>query len=155
MWRAFFTASSLVLLPFASSHASSFDGAWSVLQICDLPEEGRQRYTWRYDATVKHGHLVGQYRLKGQRPSLTLEGKVEADGSAILIAKGLAASSDNDVAFPSPQGRISFRVTAKFEGSQGSGRVGVRGLQVYLQQALTLLPASSVISEIVGRAFPF
>jgi hypothetical protein len=127
MWRAFFIASGLVLLPFASSHASSFDGAWSVLQVCDSPEEGGRRYTWRYDATVKHGHLVGQYRLEGQRPSLTLEGKVEADGSATLIAKGLSASSDNDVASSSPQGRISFRVTAKFEGTLGTGRVGVRG----------------------------
>jgi hypothetical protein len=127
MWRAFFVASGLVLLPFASSHASSFDGAWSVVQVCDSPEEGGRRYTWRYDATVKHGHLVGQYRLKGQRPSLTLEGKVEADGSATLIAKGLSPSSENDVAFPSPQGRISFRVTAKFDETLGTGRVGVRG----------------------------
>ena len=94
MWRAFFIASGLVLLLFASSHASSFDGAWSVLQVCDSTEEGARRYTWRYDATVKHGHLVGQYRLKGQRPSLTLEGKVEPDGSATLIAEGLSAGSD-------------------------------------------------------------
>src|ERR687892_2259222 len=63
MWRAFFTASSLVLLPFASSHASSFDGAWSVLQVCDSREEGGRRYRWRYDDTVKRGQLVGHYRL--------------------------------------------------------------------------------------------
>ena len=127
MWRAFFIASGLVLLPFASSHASSFDGAWSVLQVCDRPEEGGRRYKWRYDATVKHGNLVGQFRLKGQRPSLTLEGKIEANGSATLIAEGLSASSDNDAAFPSPQGRLSFRVTAQFEETLGTGRVGVRG----------------------------
>jgi len=127
MWRAFFIASGLVLLPFASSHASSFDGAWSVLQVCDPPEEGGRRYTWRYDATVKHGNLVGQFRLKGQRPSLTLEGKIEADGSATLIAEGLYASSDNDIAFPSPKGRISLRVTAQFDETVGTGRVGVRG----------------------------
>jgi hypothetical protein len=59
--------------------------------------------------------------------ALTLEGKVEADGSATLIAKGLSPSSENDVAFPSPQGRISFRVTAKFDETLGTGRVGVRG----------------------------
>jgi len=127
MWRAFFIASGLVLLLFASSHASSFDGAWSVLQVCDSTKEGARRYTWRYDATVKHGHLVGQYRLKGQRPSLTLEGKVEPDGSATLIAEGLSASSDYSVGFAPPQGRISFRVTAKFEAMLGTGRAGVRG----------------------------
>ena len=35
MWRAFLIATDLVLLPFASSHAASFDGAWAVLQVCD------------------------------------------------------------------------------------------------------------------------
>lgn len=127
MWRAFLIAPGLVLLPVASSHASSFDGAWSVLQVCDSTEDGARRYRWRYDAIVKHGHLVGQYRLKGQRPSLTLEGKVEPDGSATLLAEGLSANPDYNIAFPLPQGRISFRVTAKFEGTMGTGRVGIRG----------------------------
>ena len=128
MWRAFFIALDLVLLPFASSHAASFDGAWSVLQVCDSAEEGARGYTWRYDATVKHGHLVGQYRSKGQRPSLTLEGQVKSDGSAFLIAEGISASSDDNIGFASPQSRISFRVIATFEATVGTGsRVGVRG----------------------------
>ena len=59
MWRAFFVVSGLVLLPSASSHAASFDGAWSVLQVCNSTQEGARGYTWRYDA---NGHLVGQYR---------------------------------------------------------------------------------------------
>ena len=128
MWRAFFIASDLVLLPFASSHAASFDGAWSVLQVCDSTQEGARGYTWRYDATVKHGHLVGQYRSKGQRPSLTLEGQVKPDGSASLIAEGFSASSDYNIGFAPPQSRISFRVIAKFEATVGTGsRVGIRG----------------------------
>ena len=128
MWHAFFIASGLVLLPFASSHAASFDGAWSVLQVCDSTQEGARGYTWRYDATVTNGHLVGQYRSKGQRPSLTLEGQVKSDGSAFLIAEGISASSDDNIGFASPQSRISFRVIATFEATVGTGsRVGVRG----------------------------
>jgi len=124
MRRAFFIVTGLLLLPFASSHAASFDGTWSVLQICDSTQEGARGYTWRYDATVKHGHLVGQYRSKGQRPSLTLEGQVKSDGSAFLIAEGISASSDDNIGFASPQSRISFRVIA----TVGTGsRVGVRG----------------------------
>jgi hypothetical protein len=128
MWRAFFIASGLLLLPFASSHAASFDGAWSVLQVCDSTQEGVvHRYTWRYDATVKHGHLVGQYRSKGQRPSLTLEGQVKLDGSASLIAEGISASSDYNIGSPPSHSRISFRIIAKFEATVGTGsRVGVR-----------------------------
>jgi hypothetical protein len=127
MWRAFFIASNLVLLPFASLHATSFDGTWSVLQVCDSTKEGIRGYTWRYDATVKHGRLVGQYRSKGQRPSLTLGGQVNPDGSASLIAEGVSAASESDIGFESPQGRFSFRVNARFEATAGTGRrVGVR-----------------------------
>ena len=128
MRRAFFIVTGLLLLPFASSHAASFDGTWSVLQICASTQEGARGYRWRYDATVKHGHLVGQYRSKGQRPSLTLEGQVKSDGSAFLIAEGISASSDDNIGFASPQSRISFRVIATFEATVGTGsRVGVRG----------------------------
>jgi hypothetical protein len=128
MWRAFFIALGLVILPFASSHAASFDGAWSVLQVCDSTQEGARGYTWRYDATVKNGHLVGQYRSKAQSPSLTLEGQVKPDGSASLIAKGISTRSNYNIGVEPPQSRISFRVIAKFEATVGMGsRVGVRG----------------------------
>lgn len=127
MWRAFFIALDFVLLPFASSHAASFDGVWSVLQVCDSTQEGDRGYMWRYDASVKHGHLVGQYRSKGQRPSLTLEGQIKPDGSASLIAEGFSASSDYNIELAQPQSRISFHVVAKFEATVGTGRVGVRG----------------------------
>ena len=65
MWRGISMASAFVLLSFASSHAASFDGAWSVLEVCDSTKEGARGYTWRYDAAVKDGHLVGQYSDKG------------------------------------------------------------------------------------------
>ena len=127
MWRACLIASGLMLLLLTSSQASSFDGDWSVRQVCDSKEDGAQKSTWRYDATVKQGHLVGQYRLKGQRPSVTLAGNIEPDGTATLIAEGLSANPDYNVGFASSQGRISLRVTAKFEATLGEGRAGVRG----------------------------
>jgi hypothetical protein len=127
MWLGFFMASGFVLLPFASLHAESFDGAWSVLEVCDSTKEGARGYTWRYDATVKDGHLVGQYRTKGQSPSLTLEGQIKPDGTASLVAEGISADSDHNIGFAPPQTRISFRVTAKFESTTGVGnRLGVR-----------------------------
>src|SRR3981081_347931 len=107
MWRAFFIASGLVLPPFASSHAASFDGTWSVLQVCDSTQEGARGYTWRYDATVKDGHLLGHYRNKGQSPSLTLEGQINPDGTATLVAEGISADSDHNIQFPPPPTPIS------------------------------------------------
>ena len=127
MWRRLFMAACCVFLPFASSHAGSFDGIWSVLEVCNSTREGARGYTWRYDATVKDGHLVGQYRSKGQSSSLTLEGQIKPDGTASLSAEGISADLDHNIGFAPPQTRISFRVIAKFEPTTGAGsRQGVR-----------------------------
>jgi len=95
--------------------------------VCETTSEGARGYTWRYDATVKDGHLVGQYRTKGQSPSMTLEGQIGPDGTATLQAQGISADAEHNVRFAPAQTPISFRVAARFEGSKGSGnRLGVR-----------------------------
>ena len=120
-------ASILAFAGWSSAEAASFDGTWSVLQVCDSTQEGARGYTWRYDATVKDGHLVGHYRNKGQSPSLTLEGQINPDGTATLVAEGISADSEHNIKFAPPQTPISFRVAAKFEAAAGAGsRLGVR-----------------------------
>ena len=125
--RRAFIALGFVLLPVSSSHAAGFDGNWSVIEVCDPTAIGARGYTWRYDATVKDGHFVGHYRAKGESPSLTLEGDIQPDGTALLDAKGISADSDHNINFAPPQTPISFPVTAKFENSAGNGsRIGGR-----------------------------
>jgi hypothetical protein len=115
------------LAGWSTAEAASFDGTWSVLQVCDSTREGARGYTWRYDAAVKDGHLVGHYRNKGQSPSLTLEGQINPDGAATLVAEGISADSDHNIKFAPPMSPISFRVAAKFEATAGTGnRLGVR-----------------------------
>jgi hypothetical protein len=117
----------LLLATGGNTHAASFDGPWSVLQVCETTSEGARGYTWRYDATVKDGHLIGQYRTKGQSPSMTLEGQIQPDGMATLQAQGISADAEHNVKFAQAQTPISFRVAAKFEGGKGSGnRLGSR-----------------------------
>ena len=117
----------LAVAGWSSVEAASFDGTWSVLQVCDSTQEGARGYTWRYDATVKDGHLVCRYRDKGQSPSLTLEGQIKPDGTATLVAEGISADSDHNIKFAPPMSPISFRVAAKFEAAAGTGsRLGVR-----------------------------
>jgi hypothetical protein len=120
-------ASILAFASWSTAQAASFDGTWSILEVCDSTQEGARGYTWRYDATVKDGHLLGHYRNKGQSPSLTLEGQINPDGTATLVAEGISADSDHNIKFAPPQSRISFRVAAKFEAAAGAGsRLGVR-----------------------------
>ena len=110
-----------------SAHAASFDGTWSVLQVCETTREGVRGFTWRYDAAVKDGHLVGQYRTKGQSPSMTLEGQIQPDGTATLQAQGISGAADFNQNFAPAQTPISFQVAAKFEGRKGGGnRLGSR-----------------------------
>jgi hypothetical protein len=100
---------------------------WSIVEVCETTSEGARGYTWRYDGDVKNGHFVGQYRTKGQSPSMTLEGQIQADGSATLQAQGISADSDHNIKFAPPQTPISYRVAAKFDGNKGSGsRLGGR-----------------------------
>jgi len=117
----------LLLAAHPGVHAASFDGTWSVLQVCETTSEGARGYTWRYDAAVKDGRFVGQYRTKGQSPSMTLEGRIQADGTATLQAQGISGDAEHNVKFAQAQTPISFRVAAKFEGGKGSGnRLGSR-----------------------------
>ena len=117
----------LVLATIESARAASLDGTWSVLQVCETTSDGARGYTWRYDADVKNGRFVGQYRNKGQVPSMTLEGQIQADGSATLKASGISADAEHNVKFAQAQTPISYQVSAKFEGNKGSGsRLGAR-----------------------------
>lgn len=114
-------------LPWGSLRAQSFEGEWSVLQVCEATQEGARGYTWRYSARVKDGHLVGQFRDKGQSPSMTLEGRIKADGTASLSARGISGSAEFNQKFATTATPISFEVMARFTGTTGTGdRVGSR-----------------------------
>lgn len=104
----------------ASSHAATFDGSWSVVEVCDATGEGARGYTWRFDAIVKDGHLIGQYGTKGESPSMTLEGDIGPDGAASFFATGIAGDSAHNKKFAPPQSPIKYRVAGKFEAAFGT-----------------------------------
>jgi hypothetical protein len=109
------------------AHAESYDGEWSVLQVCDTTQEGARGFTWRYGATVKNGYFVGQYRNEGQSPSMSLKGTINADGSASLSARGISGDADHNMKFAPAQTPISFEVRARFTATAGTGeRLGSR-----------------------------
>jgi len=127
MHRIVLIAAICTSLPWTSADAQAFDGEWSVVQACEATQEGARGYTWRYGATVKGGHFVGQYRNTGQSPSMTLEGQIKTDGSASLAARGISGSADYNQKFATTASPIAFQVTAKFSGTTGTGeRVGSR-----------------------------
>lgn len=107
---------------------ASFDGTWSVVQVCDATKEGGRGYTWRYDATIANGHLVGHRgTIPGGQSQFTLEGDLRPDGSSTLVGTGISEASDYNIGFAQKGARIHFEVAAKFTAVQGTGdRLGVR-----------------------------
>ncbi len=125
--RTVLIAAFCACVPWGALHAQSLDGEWGVLQVCESTQEGARGFTWRYGARVKDGHFVGQFREKGQSPSMTLEGRIKADGTASLSARGISGSAEFNQKFTTTATPISFEVMAKFTATTGTGdRVGSR-----------------------------
>jgi hypothetical protein len=108
-------------LPQAPARAAPFDGTWSVTQECEPAPGGARGFKWLYDATVKDGWLLGQYGSKDKPSSLTLAGRVQADGTAALMASGLNGKSEYTVGFGQPGEKFSYPVSARFEATRGTG----------------------------------
>jgi hypothetical protein len=75
---------------------------------------------------MKNGLLHGQqHGTDGS--SLTLNGKIEADGTGIIDARGVVGDPKYAVNREATGTPYSYRYTARFEGSRGTGsKVQVR-----------------------------
>ena len=98
-----------------------FDGTWEVTVVC--PEwQGALGYSKVFPVMVSDGHLHGQYDKQYQPNSLTLEGTIQPDGRASIIANGVTGPSKFNID-QVPQGEpYSYIITAQFEGSHGHGK---------------------------------
>ena len=114
-------ALALVSITHGAFAAGPFDGTWSVTQDCPTAPDGALGYKFLFDVTIKDGELVGQYGNKAQGPFETLSGRINSDGSANLMAKGLNGKSEHTVGFQQPGSPFSFPVTARFEANRGTG----------------------------------
>jgi hypothetical protein len=62
--------------------------------------------------------LLGQYRVKGQSPSLTLEGYIRPDGTGSFAAKGISGDADHNVGFAQAQTPISSQSPLNLKAPQ-------------------------------------
>lgn len=103
------------------SDVGRFDGPWDVILTCP-PQEGGLGYTNQFIASVKDGIFHGQHGTDGIGPCLTLDGKINPDGSAFIRAKGLTGKpkySMNNVEMNKP---YSYLIDANFADSRGTGK---------------------------------
>jgi hypothetical protein len=114
------TLAAMLFMPAGVSYASPFDGTWNVTLVCP-PEAGAKEYTLRFQAQVKDGALYGQYGTKEQPPWQSIEGRIEADGSAILTGAGAVGNPELAMKYRRQGYGFTYKVNARFESNKGSG----------------------------------
>ena len=100
-----------------------FDGRWATDLVCDDTTDRKNEfikgYNWKFDATIDHGKLNGQYGQVGQPGSGTFTGEVQNDGKVSLDAKGLTGRPQF-VLGKRPRGSpYSYQMEGEFSGSTG------------------------------------
>ena len=103
-----------------AAEAGPFDGTWNVALSCQATS-GLNAYAYQFTATVASGLLHGEYGTPGHPSSVSLDGTIEPTGTAALFAKGLSGEPDHRFTNPPQSAPYAYRVTARFDGSQGTG----------------------------------
>jgi hypothetical protein len=99
-----------------------FDGTWNVAVQCPPHKDGAG-YSMRFLVQIKDGALAGQHGIAGQPGSLALSGKIEPDGNAHIIARGITGDPKHTLTRLATGSAYSYRVVdARFEDSRGSGK---------------------------------
>ena len=76
----------------ATSDAGRFDGTWDVTLVCPKASDGALPFTFEFTADVKGAMLHGVRGLAGQPGWLSLDGPIQPDGAANLLAHGLTGN---------------------------------------------------------------
>lgn len=104
-----------------------FDGQWSVSIVCQTTTDGAAGYITNFMAEIRNGTLHGEHGVRRMSGWLSLDGKIQPDGKALLLASGLTGSSNFNVGKVMPDTPYSYHIDAHFDAAKGSGiRVEVR-----------------------------
>ncbi|HEV3430197.1 MAG TPA: hypothetical protein VG320_20145 [Paraburkholderia sp.] len=101
--------------------AGKFDGSWSVTLTCQTGPDGAYSYTFHFPATVVDGVMHGERGDKGRGGWFMLDGKIEPDGSSMLIGQGLTSAPGYSVGHLDPRTPYEYTVSAHFDPTSGTG----------------------------------
>ena len=120
----FALSSSPALAQGAAESAARFDGDWLVTMSCpnNTERSAARGYKRQFAARVADGRLVGEHGTEGGPGWLRIEGRIDADGKALLDARGRTGEPEFAVGQPPPSSPYSFRIEARFDGARASGR---------------------------------
>lgn len=117
-----FALATAVLIALQARAAGPFDGTWNVTLTCPAATDGALGYTYQFIAEVRSSILHGENGTRQSPSWLTLDGPIQADGTATLAAQGLTGNPGYNVARVNPGIPYSYHVNAKFTGATGAGK---------------------------------
>ncbi len=101
--------------------ATPFDGTWAVIVTCPKAADGAFGYIYHFNAAVVDGVLHGENGTRGMPSWLTLDGRIQSDGSAVLAADGLTGPPQYSVGQVVKLTPYHYRVNARLTTSHGAG----------------------------------
>ncbi|PVX71618.1 hypothetical protein [Paraburkholderia unamae] len=105
-----------------SAHAEgTFDGGWNVTLTCPASAQGARGYTYRFPVEIQESVLHGEHGVRETGGWLTLDGSIEPDGSATLIAQGLANAPASAKGRTSGSTPYRYTVNVQLDATSGSG----------------------------------
>jgi len=107
-----------------ASAGARFDGPWQVTIACphNTEKSAARGYRRQFDAIVKDGVLSGESGDARSPGWLRIDGRIGADGNAVLDARGRTGNPDYAVNQPAPSTSYSYRIDAHFDDRQGTGK---------------------------------
>lgn len=105
----------------AVAAGARFDGQWSVAMTC--PNSGSSTtYSWNFNVSIQGSVLHGQHGSPGQPNYMTLDGKLQDDGSAVLTARGLTGNPNYTAGRVAEMTPFVYHVDAMFGATSGQGK---------------------------------
>ena len=115
----------IVLAAFAAQPAiaqsASFDGVWNVTVSCPAAGDAAG-YTLRFHADVSGGALVGENGTPGLGGYLHIAGRIQPNGNAVLIARGLVGNPRVAIGNLPTLTPYNYTAVVHFDGNHGTGR---------------------------------
>jgi len=112
--------SALLLVPAASIAETKYDGNWTTSLACEAHGQ-TEAYKWEFPSVIADGKYRGQHGEPGGPGYLVIEGKIAADGSAKLSAKGTVTKNNAHGVSATKGNNYSYDIKAHFDADKGSG----------------------------------